>query len=125
MDSASMSRRIVRSETSRRSARRRAGSRPWAWSSRRIESNRSARIDRTLLQKHDSRWRLSRRTVRVRPAIKETVMPTTTAPAANHASTPQTDRPVMPPDYGMPDDLDGLIAWDAVEARLRDANVYW
>ena len=40
-------------------------------------------------------------------------------------TTPTVDRPAMPREYGMPDDTDGLIGWEAVEARLRDANVYW
>ena len=48
-------------------------------------------------------------------------MPTATMTTAR----PAADRPAMPREYGMPDDLDGLIGWDAVEARLRDANVYW
>ena len=48
-------------------------------------------------------------------------MPTAFAPA----DSPSADRPAMPREYGMPTDLDGLIGWDAVETRLRDANVYW
>ncbi len=31
----------------------------------------------------------------------------------------------MPAGYGVPDDLDGLIEWPAVEHRLIDATSYW
>ena len=54
-------------------------------------------------------------------------MPTEIAATATEPAptAPTVDRPAMPREYGMPDDADGLIAWDVVEARLRDANVYW
>ena len=45
--------------------------------------------------------------------------PTTTTP------TPTADRPRMPDGYGMPASNDGLIAWQLVDDRLREANVYW
>lgn len=35
------------------------------------------------------------------------------------------DRPEMPDGYGVPETSDGLLAWEAVEARLRDSTVYW
>src|SRR5687768_15408372 len=60
------------------------------------------------------------RTVRTTPH-EETAMPTAIEPTAQ----PTTDRPTIPREYGMPANLDGLIAWDAVTARLREANVYW
>lgn len=40
-------------------------------------------------------------------------------------TTPTAGRPRMPDGYGVPDDTDGLLAWDAVDERLRDARVYW
>ncbi len=35
------------------------------------------------------------------------------------------DRPVMPDGYGVPETLEGILDWDAVEARLVAARVYW
>lgn len=40
-------------------------------------------------------------------------------------STPTSDRPLMPPEYGVPRSTDGLIVWADVERRLADARVYW
>jgi hypothetical protein len=40
-------------------------------------------------------------------------------------TAPSKDRPRMPDGYGAPAHDDGLLPWDAVEARLRDARVYW
>lgn len=40
-------------------------------------------------------------------------------------TTPTADRPRMPDGYGVPEHADGLLPWDAVEARLRDSHVYW
>jgi hypothetical protein len=31
----------------------------------------------------------------------------------------------MPDGYGVPASSEGLLPWDAVEARLRDSQVYW
>jgi len=38
---------------------------------------------------------------------------------------PTADRPTLPDGYGIPATDEGLLAWDAVEPRLRDARVYW
>ncbi|MBW3605055.1 MAG: pyridoxamine 5'-phosphate oxidase family protein [Actinobacteria bacterium] len=35
------------------------------------------------------------------------------------------DRPIMPDGYGVPDTTDGLLEWDAVEARLEAATEFW
>ena len=35
-----------------------------------------------------------------------------------------TDRPIMA-DYGVPDDLDGVLPWSWAEQRLRDSIRYW
>lgn len=35
------------------------------------------------------------------------------------------DRPTMPDGYGVPDDVDGLIAWSDVEQRLVSASEFW
>jgi len=40
-------------------------------------------------------------------------------------TAPVADRPTMPDGYGIPASMDGLLPWDAVEARLHDARVYW
>ena len=40
-------------------------------------------------------------------------------------ATPTAERPILPPDYGMPTTRDGLLDWSHVEARLRAATVYW
>jgi hypothetical protein len=34
-------------------------------------------------------------------------------------------RPHLPADYGVPRDPDGLLAWEFVEERLRNARTYW
>lgn len=39
--------------------------------------------------------------------------------------TPTADRPVIPAGYGLPTTTDGVIAWSAVEERLRAAHHYW
>lgn len=38
---------------------------------------------------------------------------------------PAPTRPELPEGYGLPDSTDGLLAWSAVEARLRDSRHYW
>ena len=38
---------------------------------------------------------------------------------------PTRDRPVMPDGYGVPDGDEGLLAWSAVEERLKDSLHYW
>ncbi|WP_131103379.1 pyridoxamine 5'-phosphate oxidase family protein [Ornithinimicrobium sufpigmenti] len=40
-------------------------------------------------------------------------------------TTPTADRPIFPDGYGLPDTTDGLLRWDQVEARLREAQHYW
>jgi nitroimidazol reductase NimA-like FMN-containing flavoprotein (pyridoxamine 5'-phosphate oxidase superfamily) len=40
-------------------------------------------------------------------------------------SLPLVDRPRMPDGYGVPEDADGLVAWEHVAERLRDAENYW
>ena len=40
-------------------------------------------------------------------------------------ATPTAERPILPPDYGMPQTRDGLLPWAHVEERLRAATVYW
>jgi hypothetical protein len=34
-------------------------------------------------------------------------------------------RPWLPADYGVPQDPDGLLAWEFVDDRLRAARIYW
>lgn len=38
---------------------------------------------------------------------------------------PSRDRPQMPEGYGVPESDDGLLEWDAVEARLVASEQYW
>ncbi len=38
---------------------------------------------------------------------------------------PTADRPRFPEGYGLPEDTEGLLSWDAVEPRLVDSPVYW
>ena len=38
---------------------------------------------------------------------------------------PTRDRPILPDGYGLPNDTDGLLEWEAVEARLTAALNYW
>lgn len=38
---------------------------------------------------------------------------------------PRTDRPIMPPGYGVPATSDGLLSWADVEPRLVAAGEYW
>lgn len=38
---------------------------------------------------------------------------------------PTTDRPRIPAEYGIPTSSEGLLDWAHIDARLRDANVYW
>lgn len=40
-------------------------------------------------------------------------------------TTPNSDRPVLPEGYGLPETTDGLLAWADVEPRLVDAQNYW
>lgn len=40
-------------------------------------------------------------------------------------TTPTRSRPVFPDGYGVPESADGLLRWDQVESRLRDAQHYW
>lgn len=40
-------------------------------------------------------------------------------------SGPAIDRPLMPDGYGVPEATTGTLAWDVVEAELRDALHYW
>lgn len=40
-------------------------------------------------------------------------------------SGPTTDRPELPEGYGLPADADGLLSWEQVEPRLREAKHYW
>ena len=37
----------------------------------------------------------------------------------------QVDRPDMPDGYGVPADVEGLLAWEAIEERLVASRVYW
>ncbi len=39
--------------------------------------------------------------------------------------TPIADRPRMPEGYGVPENDEGLISWEHVEERLREAPNYW
>lgn len=45
--------------------------------------------------------------------------------ATRPTPAPVAERPLMPREYGVPDSVDGLIAWADVESRLADARVYW
>lgn len=38
---------------------------------------------------------------------------------------PDTDRPVLPEGYGLPETSDGLLSWPQVEQRLVDSLHYW
>ena len=38
---------------------------------------------------------------------------------------PTADRPELPEGYGLPTDSDGLLTWEQVEPRLREAKHYW
>ncbi len=38
---------------------------------------------------------------------------------------PNTDRPLMPEGYGVPETDDGMLAWADVEQRLVDSAQYW
>jgi hypothetical protein len=38
---------------------------------------------------------------------------------------PVVDRPHMPDGYGTPEDDEGLLPWEHVESRLREAKNYW
>ena len=38
---------------------------------------------------------------------------------------PATDRPQMPPGYGVPSTDDGVLEWPAVEQRLRSSLHFW
>ena len=40
-------------------------------------------------------------------------------------TAPRSDRPTFPEGYGLPETTDGMLAWDAVEERLREAQHYW
>jgi hypothetical protein len=31
----------------------------------------------------------------------------------------------MPPDYGVPEHMEGAVGWDWVDTRMREAQVYW
>lgn len=39
--------------------------------------------------------------------------------------TPTSSRPTFPAGYGIPETSEGLLTWDQVEPRLRDAMHYW
>lgn len=38
---------------------------------------------------------------------------------------PSRERPTLPAGYGLPASSDGLLTWDQVEPRLREARHYW
>ncbi|MFK5584978.1 MULTISPECIES: pyridoxamine 5'-phosphate oxidase family protein [unclassified Serinicoccus] len=38
---------------------------------------------------------------------------------------PQSDRPTLPEGYGLPATSEGLLGWEQVETRLREAQHYW
>lgn len=38
---------------------------------------------------------------------------------------PTAERPLIPAGYGLPTTTDGVLAWGAVEERLRSAKHYW
>lgn len=40
-------------------------------------------------------------------------------------STPESDRPVLPEGYGLPETAEGLLMWADVEPRLVAAKHYW
>lgn len=40
-------------------------------------------------------------------------------------TTPTADRPAFPEGYGIPESSEGLLTWDQVEPRLREARHYW
>lgn len=40
-------------------------------------------------------------------------------------TTPTPDRPILPDGYGLPGTTDGLLRWEQVEPRLREAQHYW
>ncbi|RIK12630.1 MAG: pyridoxamine 5'-phosphate oxidase [Acidobacteria bacterium] len=40
-------------------------------------------------------------------------------------ATPRTSRPTFPDGYGIPTTSEGLLTWDQVEPRLREAMHYW
>lgn len=40
-------------------------------------------------------------------------------------ATPTSSRPEFPEGYGLPETTDGLLTWEQVEPRLRDAQHYW
>ena len=48
-------------------------------------------------------------------------MRTATLPARR----PIAERPRIPTEYGMPESPEGLMAWEHVDERLREAKVYW
>ena len=41
------------------------------------------------------------------------------------AAQPERSRPLLPDGYGLPTTTDGLLAWAAVEDRLRASRHYW
>lgn len=44
----------------------------------------------------------------------------------NHLTAqPETDRPILPKDYGVPDSLDGTLPWSWAEEHLTSALNYW
>jgi len=43
----------------------------------------------------------------------------------NDHLAPAADRPILPDGYGLPETVDGLLAWSDVEARLVAAKHYW
>lgn len=38
---------------------------------------------------------------------------------------PKPSRPVMPKDYGIPQDNAGMLSWDFVRGLLKEARLYW
>ena len=106
-----MSRWTVRSETSSRSARARAGIRPCAWSSRRIDSRRSARMRPSVAQNHDIGWHGFAGTVDRTRRIHDD----------------RTDEPIARTSPGTASrrSMKGTLPWSWARERLERAMVYW
>jgi len=48
-----------------------------------------------------------------------------TRTTATTRPAPIAERPRMPSDYGMPQTTDGLLPYERLDERLREARVYW
>lgn len=48
-----------------------------------------------------------------------------TAPSTEASSGPVVSRPRMPPEYGIPKDIKGLLPWSHVSERMAQSKHYW